>query len=149
MISFRDFAVSIWGDKPSVLLPYPQDLSKYREFRFGADLLTVAKQAHVKASEARMIHERPAVIQELAWQSPYMRPSPSTDSVKDILFSFYNGELFRIVVTYDPEQIVGMTAEDIVEAVSAKYGTATRPVAEIILSSTKFYKWGEKIISDR
>jgi hypothetical protein len=41
-----------------------------------------------------------------------------------------------------------MTAEDIVEAVSAKYGT-TRPVAEIILSSTQFYNGGEKIISDR
>ncbi len=42
-----------------------------------------------------------------------------------------------------------MTAEDIVEAVSAKYGTATRPVAEIILSSTRFYSDNEKLISDR
>jgi hypothetical protein len=121
----------------------------YREFRFGADLLAVSKRAHVKPSEARTIHERPAVIQELAWQAPYMRSSPGADSVRDILFSFYNGELFRIMVTYDPERIAGMTAEDIVEAVSAKYGNATRPVAEIILSSTQFYNGGEKIISDR
>jgi hypothetical protein len=78
-----------------------------------------------------------------------MRSSPGADSVRDILFSFYNGELFRIVVTYDPERIAGMTAEDIVESVSAKYGTATTPVAEIILSSTQFYNGGEKIISDR
>jgi len=119
----------------------------YREFRFGADLLAVAKQAHVKPSEARTIHERPAVIQELAGQAPYMRSSPGADSVRDILFSFYNGELFRIVVTYDPERVAGMTVEDIVEAVSAKYGTATRPVAEIILSSTQFYIGGEKIIA--
>jgi hypothetical protein len=42
-----------------------------------------------------------------------------------------------------------MTAEDIVEAVSAKYGTATRPVAEIILSSTQFYSDNEMLISDR
>jgi hypothetical protein len=119
----------------------------YREFRFGADLLAVAKQAHVKPSEARTIHERPAVIQELAGQAPYMRSSLGADSVRDILFSFYNGELFRIVVTYDPERIAGMTAEDIVEAVSAKYGTATRPVAEIILSSTQVYIGGEKIIA--
>jgi hypothetical protein len=149
MISFRDFAVSIWGDEPSALLPYSQDLSRYREFRFGAGLLAVAKQAQVKSSEARMIHERPAVIQELVWQAPYMRSSPGADSVKDLLFSFYNGELFRIVVIYDPERIAGMTAEDIVEAVSVKYGTATRLVAEIILSSTQFYNGGEKIISDR
>jgi hypothetical protein len=96
-----------------------------------------------------MIHERPAVIQELVWQAPYMRSSPGADSVKDLLFSFYNGELFRIVVIYDPERIAGMTAEDIVEAVSVTYGTATRLIAEIILSSTQFYNGGEKIISDR
>jgi len=150
MISFRNLAVSIWGYEPSAPLPNSHDLSMYREFRFGADLLAVAKQAHVKPSEARMIHERPAVIQELAWQAPYKRSSPRADSVKDILFSFYNGELFRIVVTYDRERIAGMTAEDIVEAVSAKYGTATGPIAEIILSSTQFYNnGGEKIISDR
>jgi hypothetical protein len=149
MTSFRDLAVSIWGYEPSPL-PYSQDLSMYREFRFGVDLLAIAKQAHVKPSEARMIHERPALIQELAWQAPYKRSLPRADSIKDILFSFYNGELYRIMVTYDPERIAGMTAEDIVEAVSAKYGTATRPVAEIILSSTQFYNnGGEKIISDR
>ena len=149
MTNLRDLAVSIWGYEPSRPLPNSQTLSMYREFRFGADLLAVSKRAHVKPSEARTIHERPAVIQELAWQAPYIRSSPGADSVRDILFSFYNGELFRIMVTYDPERIAGMTAEDIVEAVSAKYGNATRPVAEIILSSTQFYNGGEKIISDR
>jgi hypothetical protein len=88
MISFRDFAASIWGYEPSALLPYSQNLSMYREFRFGADLLVVAKHAHVKPSEARVIHERPAVIQELAWQAPYMRSSARSDSVKDILSAF-------------------------------------------------------------
>jgi hypothetical protein len=149
MTNLRDLAVSIWGYEPSRPLLNSQTLSMYREFRFGADLLTVSKRAHVKPSEARTIHERPAVIQELARQAPYMRSSPGADSVRDILFSFYNGELFRIMITYDPERIAGMTAEDIVEAVSAKYGSATRPVAEIILSSTQFYNGGEKIISDR
>jgi hypothetical protein len=149
MISIRNIVISIFGVVISAPLSYSQDLSRYREFQFGADLLAVAKRAHVKPSEARVIHERPAVIQELAWQAPFMNSSPRTDSVKEILFSFYNGELFRIVVTYDPERIAGMTAEDIIEAVSAKYGTVTRPAAEIILSSTQFYGDGEKIISDR
>jgi len=150
MTSLRDFAISIWGYEPSAPLPYSQALSWYRGFRFGADLRAVAKQAHVRPSDARVIHERPVVIQELEWQAPYLRSLSGADSVKDILFSFYNEELFRILVTYDPERIAGMTAEDIVEAVSAKFGTATMPGAEITLSSTQLYNnGGEKIISDR
>src|SRR4030095_10593868 len=52
-------------------------------------------------------------------------------------------------VTYGRERTEGMTAEDFVEAVSAKYGTANRPAAEIILSETLLFNDGEKIISDR
>src|SRR4029434_1101502 len=39
--------------------------------------------------------------------------------------------------------------EHCVEAVSAKYGPANRPAAEIILSETLLFNDGEKIISDR
>ena len=78
----------------------------------------------------------PALIQELNWYARTYSALRMTDSARDILSSFYNGELFRIVVTYDKDRTEGMTAEDIVEAVSAIYGTATRPAVEIILSST-------------
>ena len=54
-----------------------------------------------------------------------------------------------INVYYDPDRIAGLKAEDIVEAVSAKYGTAARPDAEIILSATHHFTDGEKIISNR
>jgi hypothetical protein len=150
MINVRIIAVAILGVAFSAPSIYSQDLSRYREFQFGTGLPTVTKQVRLKPSDVRMIHSRPAAIQELAWAAQnFNASSPRADSVKDILFSFYNGELFRIVVIYDPERIAGMTVEDIIEAVSAKYGTATRPVAEIILTSTQFYNDGEKIISDR
>jgi hypothetical protein len=150
MINARILAIAILGTVFSAPSIYSQDLSRYREFQFGTSLPVVAKQAHLKPSEAITIHQRPAMIQELAWGAYEFTPSsPRSDSVKDILFSFYNGELFRIVITYDPDRIEGMTVEDIVEAVSAKYGTATRPVAEIIISSTQLYSDGEKVISDR
>jgi hypothetical protein len=45
--------------------------------------------------------------------------------VSQILFSFYNGELYRIVVTYDRDDTEGLTDDDMVQAVSARYGTAT------------------------
>jgi hypothetical protein len=129
---------------------YSQDLSRYREFQLGTGLPAIAKQANLNPLDAKVIHQRPAVIQELTWEAEsFPSSSPGSDSVKNILFSFYNGELFRMVVTYDPDRIAGLTAKDIIEAVSAKYGTAARPVAEIILSSTNFYNDGEKSISDQ
>lgn len=150
MISFRNIASSIFGSESSAPLPDSQDLSTYREFQFGTNLLTVAKQAHLKPSEATVIHQYPALIQELKWYArTYSAPPSQADSVRDILYSFYNGELYKMVVTYDPDRTNGMTAEDIVDAVSIMYGTSTRPAEEIFLSSTHLYSNGEKSISDR
>lgn len=42
------------------------DLSKYRNFQLGTTLPTVAKQAGANPSQAKVIHRRPALIQELA-----------------------------------------------------------------------------------
>ncbi len=52
----------------STPLIYAQDLSRYREFQFGMNLLAVAKQSDVKPSDAKVIHQRPAMIQELEWR---------------------------------------------------------------------------------
>jgi hypothetical protein len=149
MIRLRNVAISVFGAVITAAPTYSQDLSRYREFQLGTNLPAVAKQIRVKPSEAKAIHERPAVIQELEWRGPFTDSSPRSDSVGNILFRFYNGELYRLVVTYDQERTEGMTAEDFVEAVSAKYGTANRPTAEIILSSTHLFIDGEKMISDR
>jgi hypothetical protein len=150
MIKVRILAITILGAVLSAPSIYSQDLSRYREFQFGTSLPAIAKQANLKPLDAKAIHQRPAVIQELTWEAQsFPSSSSASDSVKNILFSFYNGELFRMVITYDQDRIAGLTAEDIIEAVSAKYGPGARPVAEIILSSTNFYNDGEKIISDQ
>jgi hypothetical protein len=41
------------------------------------------------------------------------------------LFSFYNGELYKISVTYEHTSTEGLTEEDMVKSISAKYGPAT------------------------
>ena len=51
------------------------DLSSYRAFHLGMDLQAVEKQAEMKTSEAKMIHQRPAVIQDLEWR-PRRFPGP-------------------------------------------------------------------------
>jgi hypothetical protein len=126
------------------------DLSGYRGFQFGETLPAVAKQAGRELSEAKLIHERPAAIQELEWPVWLASgsSSPQMDPVKTILFSFCNGELFRIVVSYDRDETKGMTIGDMTEAISAKYGTATRPArAKITFSSTQVYNDSEAVIA--
>jgi hypothetical protein len=105
------------------------DLSRYREFELDSNLLEIARQAGKKPEEAKIIHERPALIQELSWRAG------SNDTVKEILFSFYDGELFRMIVDYNRYTTEGLTAQDVIEATSVIYGEALRPTAEITLSS--------------
>jgi hypothetical protein len=112
------------------------DFSNYREFRFGMNLPAAAKQAGTKPAEARLVHQRPAVIQELDWQPRgFPGSSVQSDPVKQGLLCFHNDELFRIIITYDRYKVEGMTAEDMIEAISATYGVPTRPTAEIAYHS--------------
>jgi hypothetical protein len=143
------FAFSLRTEPVSAPLIDTPDLSRYREFEFGMNLLVVAKQAEMQPSEARLIQQRPAVIQELEWRPQRsLAHSPQADPVQEVLFSFYNGELFRMVVNYDQIRTEGLTNEDMVEAISAKYGTATRPTAKVILfSSSQIYNDSENVIA--
>jgi hypothetical protein len=109
------------------------DFSNYRGFQFGTNLPVVAKQAGLKLSDARLVHQRPAVIQELDWRPrfSYKADPKNVDPVWEGLLRFYNGELFQIVTTYDREKVEGMNEADMVEAISLIYGAATQPGAEI------------------
>lgn len=114
-----------------------QDFSKYREFSLGTSLATVLKRTDQSQKEVKVIHARPTLIQELTWWPPTV-PGVSyrADSVERILFSFCNGELYRIAVTYDTASTQGLTAGDMVKSISAKYGPATvlEPEADSVLT---------------
>lgn len=139
--------ISLQADPASAASIDAQDLSRYREFQFGMNLPAIAKQVGLEPSEAKVIHRRPALIQELNWQPRLSLTSSQADPVRAIFFSFYNGELFRIVVNYDRYKTEGVTTEDVVEAISAQYGTATKPAAEIIFSSSQVYNDSEVVIA--
>jgi len=109
-----------------------QDLSKYRNFSLGMSLADMAKQIDKKPTDATVVHERPALIQQLTWWPPLaFGSSLRAEAVQQIRFSFYNGALYRIGVTYDTSATHGLTAEDMVQAMSARYETATGPAGEI------------------
>jgi hypothetical protein len=108
-----------------------QDLSKYRHFTLGMSLTRVLERTDQKMADVKVIHGRPALVQQLNWWPPNL-PGPSfqSDTVEQILFSFYNGELYKISVTYDQAATEGLTAEDMVKSISANYGPATTVVVE-------------------
>jgi hypothetical protein len=113
-----------------VLLASPilraQDFSKYRGFSLGASMATVLKQTEKKPADAKVIHARPTLIQELTWWPPAVSGvSYRADSAEQMLFSFCDGELYKISVTYDTNSTQGLTAADMVKSISAKYGPAT------------------------
>jgi hypothetical protein len=117
------------------LLP-AADFSSYRGFQFGMALSRAADQAGMKASDAKLEYQRPVTIQLLDFQPNLFHSVVAKDDpVSEITLSFSNGELFRMAVIYDRYKVEGMTTEDMIQAVSKTYGTATRPTAEIAYHS--------------
>src|SRR5467141_3839912 len=125
-----------------------QDLSKYRHFTLGMSLTKVLERTGQKMADVKLIHSRPALVQEIGWWPPSV-PGVSfqSDTVEQILFSFYNGELYKISVTYDRTSTEGLTAEDMVKSISAKYGPATNVVLEIDFSKSDRYDATEKPVA--
>jgi len=125
-----------------------QDLSKYRHFTVGMSLTKLLERTDEKMSDVKMIHNRPALIQELTWWPPNV-PGTSLrpDSVEQILFSFCNGELYKISVTYDRPSTEGLTEADMVKAISAKYGPATIVAPEIDSATSDRYNSKQKPVA--
>jgi hypothetical protein len=96
MIRTRILAMSIASLVLSSSVGLAEDLSRYRQFEIGMSLSAVADQARI-TSQARVLHERPGLIQELRWRPvASLGPAPLGNSVPEIVFSFYNDQLFRI-----------------------------------------------------
>jgi hypothetical protein len=133
---------------------HAQDRSGYRDFQLGGNVPSVAALAKVPPSDAMTLHQRPSLIQELTWRLPiYQADSivPVTDPVREIVFSFYNDQLFRMVVTYDHTRTDGLTDADMIAGVSTSYGppqkaASTRAGALSSVeqeSGTLLARWGD------
>lgn len=122
MIGFRMLTFAVAWTVVFVCTASAQSLGIYRNFHLGASLATIAAQAGI-SPEPRVVAQHPVLLQELMWQPTSDAQSP--EAVSKVVFSFYNDELFRIVVDYDPRRTAGMTPEDMVEALSKAFGLAT------------------------
>jgi len=129
-------------------LVHGQDLSKYRNFSFGMSVASVSKQVDITSTEPQLVHQRPARIEELTWYPPQpFDASRPAEPVEKILFSFDNGALYRMLVTYDSSAIKGLTDEDMIRVISGKYGVATRPVTNVNFPTNPSYDATEKVIA--
>jgi hypothetical protein len=105
-----------------------QGLSHYRDYTLASSVASVLKLSGGGPSDVKTTRERPATMREVAWHARYVLASASAgaDPVHDILFSFYNDQLYRVAVTYERDRIEGLTSADVIAAISKTYGLAAQ-----------------------
>jgi hypothetical protein len=132
MIDRRALAVAAIGFVFATHSLQSQGRARYRDFQLGGDLPSISALTGIAVSDVKTIHQRPAIMQELQWSRPYSLSATTpeqTDPVKQILFSFYNDQLSRVVVDYEPERAAGLTDADLVDAIALEYGAPSKPVS--------------------
>ena len=117
-----------------------QDFSKYRNFSLGTNLAAVLKHTDQRLLDVKATHDGSLLFQELTWRPANgIGVSYRSESVDELVFSFYKGELYKMVVTYDRASTEGLTADDLVKSISAKYGPATSVALEIDAAANEPY----------
>jgi hypothetical protein len=112
-----------------------QDLSRYRTYALETSFDMVLAASGARVSDAKILHERPAKIQQLEWRAPYVRPGNElADPVRGITFTFCDDALYQIVVDYDRDRTEGLTNADVVASLSTAYGTPIRFAAPAMAS---------------
>jgi hypothetical protein len=146
MVQFKGLGIaclSLWASSLN-----GADLSQYRGLALGSTLAVVAKAAGMQSSSATVIHRRPVLMQELEWQPRRSYAQDyATEPVKEVVLSFLDGQLYRMAANYDRFRTEGMTAEDLVAAISQVYGTPTRPVAEKLWAGSPAYPESVEVIA--
>lgn len=129
VLKIRSFALPVCLTVLCAQAIAAQEPVRYREFVMGSDLASVAKLAGAAPTGAKVIHTRPAVMKELEWRPRYYSggTAPRTDPVDVMLFKFYDDQLFMVVADYDRRRTEGMSAEDMIAAISETYG----PVSQV------------------
>ena len=146
-VSARILALSFSWVVLSAPLLSAQDLSQYREFQLGMSLATAAQKSGV-TPESRLPQQPAKLIQELIWQPPRgIATSPPADSVRKVILSFYDDQLFRITVSYEWERTEGLTVEDMIDALSASHGPATLPDTDVIPLLSRVASDGDRIMA--
>jgi len=138
----------VWVASVVPVSAHAPDLSRYREFHLGMSMATVTEQVG-PTPEVRLVHQRPALIQELTWYPPRSSGAlPDEEAVRQVVFTFYEGELCRMVIEYDRQRTEGLTVDDMLEALAVKFGPATRPRVVIMASLSEGSHLSDEILAN-
>ncbi len=120
----RVIVVALCLAASSATLLSAQTRLRYRTYEMGDDLRTIAQQIGAPSPPAVGVPRPLGVVEELRWRAEYVRrgTASSGDPVARLVFSFYEDQLYRIVIDYAPDRTEGMTEADLVTAVSRVYG---------------------------
>src|SRR5688572_32310992 len=68
-----------------------QDLSRYRDVAFGTSVASVTATLGSRVDTVKVIHQRPALIQELTWRPQYALSLPAgrIEAAQDVTFRFH------------------------------------------------------------
>ena len=125
-----------------------QDFSKYRALSLGTSLPAVLKYTGQKSVDVKVIHSEPALIQEVTWwPSNTSGTTAQPEVVREIVFSLYNGELYKMSVTYDRSSTQGLTTPDMMKAVTARYGPVANVPLAIDAAANDRYDMSAKIVA--
>jgi hypothetical protein len=104
------------------------ELTRYREFELGASVATVTAVTQ-NAARVKIVHNRPALLQQLEWRPRYMTGAPQADrdSIGEVVFSFVDDQLFQMSIAYAQDRTSGLTDEDMVGSLTAVYGAPSSP----------------------
>jgi hypothetical protein len=142
----QPLAIAGVGVVLSMLPVQAQERTDYRDFALGSSLTRVLAQVGAAASDVTLIHQRPALMQDLRWRTPYV-PGDATqqrkDPVQQMVFSFSNDQLFRIAIDYDRALTDGMTDADMIAALSERYGPALTPSRSLNATAAPAQPTGE------
>jgi hypothetical protein len=124
---FVAVSLCVFASTPSLV--GAQTHALYRTYQQGADRLSISRQIGLPSPPATM-RNPPGAVQDLRWRAQYARrgDARSEDPVARLAFSFYEDQLFRIVIDYASDRTEGMTEADMVAAVSHVYGPPVKRI---------------------
>jgi hypothetical protein len=126
--STRRVVLTLLCSAMSASLLGAQGRPRYRAYQMGDDVLTISRQLGVPSPAGTLVPPALGAVEELRWRPQFVRRgvAPSSDPVARLVFSFFENQLFRIVIDYASARTEGMTEADLVAAVSKVYGAPAK-----------------------